>query len=298
MKYYKKETKNVMQYDFYRRKYGEELLIDVVELRWIRKFLSGEAVHCLGYYDVTLITEGKGVFSVGANSGMVKRGDVVFSRPFECRWWDTESDLEGVALIFEEEFLVSFFRDSGFMERLSCFNVGGLDRGRLTLSEEEFMRVVRWLGEIGSEIRGINQRDGHILRAWLYQTLMQLNRWFVDRNGVTAIRTGNRYVSEFFRRVEWECTRFHTVQYYAGELCVTANYLNELVRRERGVTAKQVIQQALVGEAKRFLLYSGLSVSEISDRLSFESVSYFISFFRRHTGRTPSEFRGMDNREK
>ena len=48
----------IPRYNFYKTKYGSELLIDVVDLQYTRKFLTQGKVHILTYYDITFITEG------------------------------------------------------------------------------------------------------------------------------------------------------------------------------------------------------------------------------------------------
>ena len=40
---------NIPQYDFYKHKYGDELLIDVVPLNTIKKYLKEQPVHILTY---------------------------------------------------------------------------------------------------------------------------------------------------------------------------------------------------------------------------------------------------------
>lgn len=50
----------IPRYNFYKTKYGSELLIDVVDLKYTRKFLTKGSVHILTYYDITFITEEKG----------------------------------------------------------------------------------------------------------------------------------------------------------------------------------------------------------------------------------------------
>ena len=50
---------SIPRYTFYKHKYGSELLVDVVELKYVKKFLAKSTVHTLNYYDITFITEGK-----------------------------------------------------------------------------------------------------------------------------------------------------------------------------------------------------------------------------------------------
>ena len=54
----------IPRYTFYKNKYGSELLIDVVELKYVKKFLAQSSVHTLAYYDITFVTEGEGRFSI------------------------------------------------------------------------------------------------------------------------------------------------------------------------------------------------------------------------------------------
>ena len=97
-------------------------MVDVVELKYVKKFLAESAIHTLNYYDVTFITEGKGTFSVDNQTYEVTPCDVLFSKPGEIWNWDTRHIINGYALIFEEEFLSSLFKDSLFVQHLSFFS--------------------------------------------------------------------------------------------------------------------------------------------------------------------------------
>lgn len=44
---------SIPRYTFYKHKYGSELLVDVVELKYVKKFLAKSTVHTLNYYDIT-----------------------------------------------------------------------------------------------------------------------------------------------------------------------------------------------------------------------------------------------------
>ena len=48
----------------------------------------------------------------------------------------------------------------------------------------------------------------------------------------------------------------HSVQYYADKLCITPNYLNEMITSTMGFSAKQYIQGKVMEEAKRLLVYT------------------------------------------
>ena len=80
---------SIPRYTFYKNKYGSELLVDVVELKYVKRFLVESAVHTLTYYDITFVTEGEGSFSIDNRTYQAVPGDVFFSKPGEVRNWDT-----------------------------------------------------------------------------------------------------------------------------------------------------------------------------------------------------------------
>lgn len=279
----------VSKYHFHKTKYGEELLIDVVELKDIKKYLSKSTLHTLTYFDITLITEGNGTFKIADKIHEVEKGDVLFTMPTQPRDWDIETIINGYALIFEENFLLSFFNDPNFLKNISYFNT--TETHRLTLSDEEFHQTLSLIRSIQVEIGGSEEKDKHILRAILYQILKYLDRIFIKNNNVISVKFQNRYISKFMELVNLNYHEFHTVKYYADKLCVTPNYLNELVKKETGHTAKQLINNKLLSESKILLLYSQKSIADIAGLLNFENSSYFIRFFHKQSGLTPLEYR-------
>jgi AraC-like DNA-binding protein len=276
---------------FYKTKYGKELLIDVVQLKDIKKFLLDNPLHSLSYYDITLITEGEGDFRIGDKVHCVRRGDIVFTSPAQPREWDIQHIIDGYALIFEGEFLLSFFNDPGFLNSISYFGYTGQIPDKLTLSDEEYMHVLSLIQSAKEEIQLYKKKDKHILRAILYQTLKYLDRIFIQKNKTQGVSSQNQYIQRFLELVNTECREWHSVAHYSDKLCLTPNYLNELIKKETGFTAKQIINDRLLAEAKKLLQYSPNSITEIAETLNFENASYFIRFFHNQQNITPLEFR-------
>lgn len=284
------KMKNIPTYDFYKTKYGSELLIDVVELQYIKHYFTEKSLHTLTYYDITLITEGEGSFRIDDRNHHAKVADILFSLPHQLREWNTGTIINGYALIFEEEFLLSFFNDSSFINNISYFR-RNRKNSKLLLSPSEFKQISDLIRQIKQEIDEYTIKNKHILRALLYQTLMLLDRAFVEQNALSLESDKNMHVEKFLKLVDSDFHKSHTVQYYAEKLCLTPNYLNELIKKDTSISAKQVIQNKLLTESKKYLLYSNLTIMEIAERLSFGMPSYFIRFFRKHTGNTPMQFR-------
>lgn len=79
--------------------------------------------------------------------------------------------------------------------------------------------------------------------------------------------------------------------FYAKELCISEVYLNEVVKKNTGMTPTEWINVAILLEAKRLLRSTALTVKEIAHELGFEDHAYFSRFFKKNTSMTPLEFR-------
>ena len=283
----------IPRYTFYKNKYGSELLIDVVELKYVKKFLAQSSVHTLTYYDITFVTEGEGRFSIDNQTNEATSRDVFFSKPGEIRNWDTRHIVNGYALIFEDEFLSSLFKDSLFVQHLSFFQ-SGKPSSKLRLPDELYMRILQILRNIKTEIDTYKQNDVYVLRALLYEVLMLLDREYKKVNmeeETTSKEVGNIHINKFMKLVESHLTEQHSVQYYADKLCITPNYLNEIVTSTKGISANEYIRNKVMDEAKRLLTLPDFPISGIAFELHFSTGFYFIRSFRQHTGETPLLYR-------
>jgi AraC-like DNA-binding protein len=83
----------------------------------------------------------------------------------------------------------------------------------------------------------------------------------------------------------------HRVSQYAARLGYSTRTLNRLARQNAGVSAKQLIDERVVLEAKRQLSHADASVAEIAEQLGFDDASNFSTWFRRNAGTTPGAFR-------
>ncbi|GHT70059.1 hypothetical protein AGMMS50239_37850 [Bacteroidia bacterium] len=79
---------------------------------------------------------------------------------------------------------------------------------------------------------------------------------------------------------------------YADTLHISTTVLNTICQDFAGISAKQLLLDLKMTEAKRLLLYSHLNVNEISFRLGFEESSYFARIFKKKTLLSPTQFQG------
>lgn len=85
-----------------------------------------------------------------------------------------------------------------------------------------------------------------------------------------------------------------TVKYLAEQVCLSPNYLSDLLKKETGMNAQDRIHFYVIEEAKNLLLSSDKTVGELAFSLGFEYPQYFSRLFKSKTGMTPVEFRSMN----
>lgn len=284
--------KECATYNFHKTKYGSELLIDLVRLEYLKPYLIRDPKHCLTYFDITVILDGEGTFLVDGQEFTICRNQFYFTAPGQIREWKINHTPQGLALIFEEEFLCNFFNDTRFVQKLSFFSTLH-QTPTLAITEEQRNELEPIFLKIENEIS--EKKDKNMLRALLYQALAWLNNAYQSHYSISQNKGNSSRISQFSHLVDQHFREQHSVQFYADKLCVTPGHLNELVQKKYSVSAKQYLQNRLILEAKRLLLYNDSTVSEIAWQLNFHDLSYFIRFFRSQTGIPPLSYRKNQN---
>ncbi len=85
------------------------------------------------------------------------------------------------------------------------------------------------------------------------------------------------------------------VGWYAGELCLSPQYLSEAVRLVTGHGARRYLDECLARKAGELLRASELTVQQVADVAGFADQASFAKFFRRMTGMTPTDWRSGSN---
>jgi AraC-like DNA-binding protein len=77
----------------------------------------------------------------------------------------------------------------------------------------------------------------------------------------------------------------------AAALGVTPTHLSRVCRTTTGRSAKAILADRVIFEARRMLLETKMPVQEVAQSLGFASPAYFTRAFQHHTGKTPTDFR-------
>lgn len=98
-------------------------------------------------------------------------------------------------------------------------------------------------------------------------------------------------VAEVRKYIDEHLTEHISRTKVAEHVALNENYLSRLFRQEIGCSISDYIQEKRIALAKRLLLQTDLSVSEVGVRVGYDTTAYFIRLFKREVGKTPKEYR-------
>jgi AraC family transcriptional activator of pobA len=138
-------------------------------------------------------------------------------------------------------------------------------------------------------------REGYRLamRALLALIAIEVVRLAASRarSGAVTLSRADVQVEQLRRLIDEHFRKERLISFYAEKLAMTADRLNDHVKRATGVTAGHLIRQRVLTEAKRQLVFTNQPIHEIAYDLAFSDPSHFTRFFRKQTGTTPQAFR-------
>lgn len=140
-----------------------------------------------------------------------------------------------------------------------------------------------------------DQQEGYqeVIKAVLHVFLIELLRQ--RQNKERPIKGVNPYAQEkleqFVELLELRLTIYKQVGQYAGLMNISTYQLAAITKNLLNKTPSELINEYIILEAKRQLLATSNQVSQIAYYLGYEDVSYFIRFFKKHTGSSPDAFR-------
>lgn len=201
----------------------------------------------------------------------------------------------GVGLFFHPDLLIGT-RLSKMIDDFGFFSYNLSEALHLSESEEKTIKDV--LAKIDSELRlPIDKHSRKLITSNIALLLEYCERYY-DRQFITREHINSSILKKF----EDELTGYlnsekpysqglPSVGYFASKFNLSPNYFGDLIRKETGKSAQELIQDKLIKIAKDKIFDTTKSVKEIAFELGFKYPQHFSRVFKKSVGVSPLEFR-------
>ena len=301
---YPESTIIIKEYRNALRKYGNEGIVDMdahlkdrfgFRIHRFQEFLAtwGSGVipaFRQSHFLVALITKGTGGKTIGHLNFQVKKNTLFFvpeKVPHSARYDSLDST--GYMVSFDMAFLFKHFALRSFVADKRIFKKSVKPFMILTNEQVEEVSAVfeKLLGEYNLQLENKDEMIG----VKVLELLIQCERIFANAAPYEYKDSYSEVIDSFYALIQAHFATEKSVQFYANALHIHPNYLNSLMRKYTGLTAKQAINDHIFLEAKALLDSPSLTIKEIAYKLGFADPSSFSSFFKKMSNMSPSKYR-------
>lgn len=270
---------------------GPNGLADGFTIRHIETLLQGndmlQPVHRHTFFYVLVLEKGAGEHVIDFVSYPIHNNSVFFIRPCQVHQLHLKEGSTGYLIEFNADFYMP--PDTAAMQVLRKVS----HKNYCPVEEARFKGMLSILAGMLHEFNGKQERYLDVIKSTLNIFFIELSRQ--SRNPKAAGQHNNDYMQErledFIELVERNMVTNKEVSFYAEQLHLTNYQLNAITKATLGRTSSAIINEHIILQAKRGLLATTAQVNQIAYELGYEDVSYFIRFFKKHTGHSPEAFR-------
>lgn len=242
------------------------------------------------YYRVSFITRGQADAVNGIYKFKARKNMLLITPPrviTTSKNWSR--DTKGYTIMFNSQ----FFLQNNFSPR--CLE----DKKILTTAVRPYLVVpddqAKYLAAIFETIIHENESSdpfkNELIALKIIELLIICERLFADDQHFETNLPSMDIIKRFLGLMDAHFLNHHSVAFYASKMRIHPNYLNSLVKKYTGITAKESIQNRIILETKYLLHSTDLSIKEISNKLGFNDPNYFTVFFKKSEKLSPIHYR-------
>lgn len=260
-----------------------------ISIRDLGQLLAGsdmiQELHRHDFFYLLVIKDGKGSHLIDFIPYEICDHTVFFMRPGQVHQLDLQAGSTGFLLQFKKEFYFPTDKESAILLR----KVSGTNQYKLTA--DRFQNLFTILANIFKEYTDRQDRYEEVVKANLNILFIGLSREHPGSFSDAVSLHTQETLEKFLALLEVNIFTHKKASQYAAMLHLTPYQLGAITKAAVGKTVSELIYDQLLLEAKRCLLATASQVNQTAYHLGYEDPSYFIRFFKRHTGYSPAAFR-------
>lgn len=269
-------------------------LINILKYEEINsgKIIKNEPIS-FDFYKISFVKNFNGFIQIGNTKFEGDNGVLHFVEPKQIYTCNSTNPWKGYEILIHPNIFNKHFSH----KKISSYDFFSYEVNEtLLLTKEEKKSVGNLMEMAWKEFNVKDDFSIPIILSYI-STLLNLSERFYARQFETRKKLNNQLSSDFYNLLNtYYITNNReiqqpTVNYFANKLNITPNYLSDTIRHHSGKSALSIIHDFVIKEAKRLLIKSNHTVSEISYHLGFEYPTYFSRLFKQKTNFSPSDFR-------
>lgn len=263
-----------------------------MEENHVRSGGKPDVPHRHDFYTILLIRDAKGKHFIDYVEYEIRPGIIFLLSPGQVHQIVTDSSPSGDIIMFNDEFLQLNYISADFISNLRLFSCS-TSIPPIEPAKETFDRLLVYSNEIKNSFLSEEPFKFDMISSYLKLLLIECNRYAVTSkdDNPQAVESGRSIVKSFRELLENNYFQWHRVNTYSRQLNITPDYLNNVIKASVGKSAKELIVQRIILEAKRLGLHTGMSSKEIAYSLGFDDPSHFSKLFKNETNQSFSDFR-------
>jgi AraC-like DNA-binding protein len=248
--------------------------------------------HRHNYYTVIWSFTATGKHIIDFKEYPIDPHHIFFVSPDQVHQVITNPDPTGFVILFTPEFLEKNSIREDFIANLKLFQKSD-ETPPLPLHDTMIGKLKAFADQMYAAFHSENDMRFETIGAYLKLFLIECNGHCLlfPGSNTQTIEVGKTLVRRFKAEVEKHFAEWHQVKDYAETMNVSPNYLNEVIKSAINISAKDYIQNRILLEAKRMIVFTGKSSKEIGYQLGFDDPSHFSKFFKSNTGLSLQEFK-------
>ncbi|WP_108870011.1 AraC family transcriptional regulator [Aquimarina aquimarini] len=244
-------------------------------------------LHRHDFHFILVLKKGSGTHEIDFINYTVTDYSVFMIRPGQVHQLKIKSDSIGFMIQFNSEFCSPIEKElCTLLQKVGTKNFYQFQKHR-------FKKIDVLLSSIFDESKNKQEEYREVVKSYLRIFFIELIR--LRNKNLPQSNNKNLYaqerLEEFLQLLETNITSKKQVSQYADMLNLSNYQLNAITKQLVGKTVSELINDQIILESKRYLLATFNQINQIAYHLGYDDVSYFIRFFKKHTGYSPEAFR-------
>jgi AraC family transcriptional regulator, transcriptional activator of pobA len=268
-------------------------------LKFLNLYCFIRKEHAHDFYTVILFTGGSGSLVINNDSYPVQTKTISIIGPNQMHSFEGLEDAEGIIFFFCQDFYVEEFSIIRLLNLYSYTSQTGTEicNPCISLSDKAYSSITSLFDSIQEEYECLKPSNNSeiIIRSHLNILLLKLTGLYEAISGKSN-NSDSILIHSLSQLIDSYFIKEQHLGFYTSTFNISESQLNDICNRHFNCGLKKILQNRLMQEARKLLLFSEMSVSEIAYKLNFEDNSYFSKVFKNKTGLTPRKFRDIHKR--